>query len=204
MKAVTRRIGIMGGTFDPIHVGHLMTAEAVRDEFGLDKVLFIPAAVPPHKLDQQVTDARHRYLMTVLATTSNPHFDVSSIEMDRPGPSYTIDTIYELRRQYGENTDLFFITGADAIAEIPTWDRIEELLGLCQFIAATRPGFLPNVDNIKEYFGELGSARIHRLETAELEISSTNLRVRLKRGFSIKYIVPPAVEDYIYKEGLYK
>ena len=194
----------MGGTFDPIHVGHLMTAEAVRDEFGLDKVLFIPAAVPPHKLDQQVTDARHRYLMTVLATTSNPHFDVSSIEMDRPGPSYTIDTIYELRRQYGENTDLFFITGADAIAEIPTWDRIEELLGLCQFIAATRPGFLPNVDNIKEYFGELGSARIHRLETPELEISSTNIRDRLKRGFSIKYIVPPAVEDYIYKEGLYK
>ena len=204
MKAVTRRIGIMGGTFDPIDVGHLMTAEAVRDEFGLDKVLFIPAAVPPHKLDQQVTDARHRYLMTVLATTSNPHFDVSSIEMDRPGPSYTIDTIYELRRQYGENTDLFFITGADAIAEIPTWDRIEELLGLCQFIAATRPGFLPNVDNIKEYFGELGSARIHRLETPELEISSTNIRDRLKRGFSIKYIVPPAVEDYIYKEGLYK
>ncbi|MDO4203783.1 MAG: nicotinate-nucleotide adenylyltransferase [Selenomonadaceae bacterium] len=204
MKAVTRRIGIMGGTFDPIHVGHLMTAEAVRDEFGLDKVIFVPAAVPPHKMDQQVTEARHRYLMTVLATTSNPHFDVSSIEMDRPGPSYTIDTIYELRRQYGENTDLFFITGADAIAEIPTWDRIEELLGLCQFIAATRPGFLPNVDNIKEYFGELGSARIHRLETPELEISSTNIRDRLKRGFSIKYIVPPAVEDYIYKEGLYK
>ena len=204
MKAVTRRIGILGGTFDPIHVGHLMTAEAVRDEFSLDKVIFIPAAVPPHKMDQQVTEARHRYLMTVLATTSNPHFDVSSIEMDRPGPSYTIDTIYELKRQYGENTDLFFITGADAIADIPTWDRIEELLGLCQFIAATRPGFLPNVDNIKEYFGELGSTRIHRLETPELEISSTNIRERLKRGFSIKYIVPAAVEDYIYKEGLYR
>lgn len=204
MKAVTRRIGILGGTFDPIHVGHLMTAEAVRDEFSLDKVIFIPAAVPPHKMDQQVTEARHRYLMTVLATTSNPHFDVSSIEMDRPGPSYTIDTIYELKRQYGENTDLFFITGADAIADIPTWDRIEELLGLCQFIAATRPGFLPNVDNIKDYFGELGSTRIHRLETPELEISSTNIRERLKRGFSIKYIVPAAVEDYIYKEGLYR
>lgn len=204
MKAITRRIGILGGTFDPIHVGHLMTAEAVRDEFGLDKVIFVPAAVPPHKMDQQVTEAKHRYLMTVLATNSNPHFDVSSVEMDRPGPSYTIDTIYELKRQYGENTDLFFITGADAIAEIPTWDRIEELLGLCQFIAAARPGFLPNVDNIKEYFGELGSARIHRLETPELEISSTNIRDRVKRGFSIKYIVPSAVENYIYKEGLYK
>lgn len=204
MKAITRRIGILGGTFDPIHVGHLMTAEAVRDEFGLDKVIFVPAAVPPHKMDQQVTEAKHRYLMTVLATNSNPHFDVSSVEMDRPGPSYTIDTIYELKRQYGENTDLFFITGADAIAEIPTWDRIEELLGLCQFIAAARPGFLPNVDNIKEYFGELGSARIHRLETPELEISSTNIRDRVKRGFSIKYIVPSTVENYIYKEGLYK
>lgn len=204
MKAITRRIGILGGTFDPIHVGHLMTAEAVRDEFGLDKVIFVPAAVPPHKMDQQVTEARHRYLMTVLATNSNPHFDVSTIEMDRPGPSYTIDTIYELKRQYGENTDLFFITGADAIAEIPTWDRIEELLGLCQFIAAARPGFLPNVDNIREYFGELGSARIHRLETPELEISSTNIRDRVERGFSIKYIVPSAVENYIYKEGLYK
>lgn len=181
-----------------------MTAEAVRDEFGLDKVIFVPAAVPPHKMDQQVTEARHRYLMTVLATNSNPHFDVSSIEMDRPGPSYTIDTIYELKRQYGENTDLFFITGADAIAEIPTWDRIEELLGLCQFIAAARPGFLPNVDNIREYFGELGSARIHRLETPELEISSTNIRDRVERGFSIKYIVPSTVENYIYKEGLYK
>lgn len=204
MKAITRRIGILGGTFDPIHVGHLMTAEAVRDEFGLDKVIFVPAAVPPHKMDQQVTEARHRYLMTVLATNSNPHFDVSSIEMDRPGPSYTIDTIYELKRQYGENTDLFFITGADAIAEIPTWDRIEELLGLCQFIAAARPGFLPNVDNIREYFGELGKARIHRLETPELEISSTNIRYRVERGFSIKYIVPSTVENYIYKEGLYK
>lgn len=204
MKAITRRIGILGGTFDPIHVGHLMTAEAVRDEFGLDKVIFVPAAVPPHKMDQQVTEARHRYLMTVLATNSNPHFDVSPIEMDRPGPSYTIDTIYELKRQYGENTDLFFITGADAIAEIPTWDRIEELLGLCQFIAAARPGFLPNVDNIREYFGELGSARIHRLETPELEISSTNIRDRVERGFSIKYIVPSTVENYIYKEGLYK
>ena len=198
------RLGVMGGTFDPVHHGHLVAASEASHLLGLDEVVFVPTGKPYKKDVTSVSPAEHRYLMTVLATTSNPHFDVSSIEMDRPGPSYTIDTIYELRRQYGENTDLFFITGADAIAEIPTWDRIEELLGLCQFIAATRPGFLPNVDNIKEYFGELGSARIHRLETPELEISSTNIRDRLKRGFSIKYIVPPAVEDYIYKEGLYK
>lgn len=199
-----RKIGIMGGTFDPIHVGHLVTAEAVRNEYGLDRVLFIPAANPPHKQGQEVTPAMHRYIMTAMATYSNPYFHVSSLELDRPGPSYTIDTIYELKRVYGKNTELFFITGADAIQEIPTWDRIEELLGLCQFIAATRQGCLPSVDNIKEYFGKLGKTRIHRLTTPELEISSTDIRERIKTGNSIKYIVPESVEHYILKEGLYR
>jgi nicotinate-nucleotide adenylyltransferase len=204
MAGKRRRVGIMGGTFDPIHVGHLMTAEAVRNEYHLDKVIFIPAANPPHKQQQQVTPAIHRFMMTVLATCSNPYFEVSSLEMNRPGPSYTIDTIYELVHRFGEDTDFYFITGADAIQEIPTWDRIEELLGLCQFIAATRQGCVPNVDNIKEYFGELGEKRIHRLATPELEISSTDIRDRIRKGYSIKYIVPTAVEQYIYKEGLYK
>ena len=204
MAGTRRRVGIMGGTFDPIHVGHLMTAEAVRNEYHLDKVIFIPAANPPHKQQQQVTPAIHRFMMTVLATCSNPYFEVSSLEMNRPGPSYTIDTIYELVHRFGEDTDFYFITGADAIQEIPTWDRIEELLGLCQFIAATRQGCVPNVDNIKEYFGELGEKRIHRLATPELEISSTDIRDRIRKGYSIKYIVPTAVEQYIYKEGLYK
>ena len=204
MTGKRHRVGIMGGTFDPIHVGHLMTAEAVRNEYHLDKVIFIPAANPPHKQQQQVTPAIHRFMMTVLATCSNPYFEVSSLEMNRPGPSYTIDTIYELVHRFGEDTDFYFITGADAIQEIPTWDRIEELLGLCQFIAATRQGCVPNVDNIKEYFGDLGEKRIHRLATPELEISSTDIRDRIRKGYSIKYIVPTAVEQYIYKEGLYK
>lgn len=204
MAEKKHRVGILGGTFDPIHVGHLVTAEAVRNEYKLDKVIFIPAAIPPHKQEQSVTPALHRYIMTVLATYSNPYFEVSPIEMNRPGPSYTIDTIYELIEKYGEDTEFYFITGADAIAEIPTWDRIEELLGICQFIAATRQGCLPNVDNIKEYFGELGQKRIHRLNTPELEISSTDIRARIKNGISIKYIVPLPVEQYIYKEGLYK
>lgn len=204
MSERRKRVGILGGTFDPIHVGHLMTAEAVRLEYKLDKVIFIPAAMPPHKLDQQVTEAIHRYTMTVLATVSNPYFEVSSIEMDRPGPSYTIDTIYQLLETCGDDTDFFFITGADTIQEIQTWDRIEELLGLCEFVAAKRPGCLPNVDNIIEYFGDLGRERIHSLETPELEISSTDIRSRVKRGYSIKYIVPTAVEHYIYKKGLYK
>lgn len=204
MQEKRHRVGILGGTFDPIHIGHLVTAEAVRYEYNLDKVIFIPAAIPPHKDNDSVTPATHRYIMTVLATYSNPYFEVSPIEMNRPGPSYTIDTIYELVEKYGKDTDFYFITGADTIAEIPTWDRIEELLGLCQFIAATRQGFLPNVDNIKEYFGELGEKRIHRLNTPELEISSTDIRERIKKGISIKYVLPLAVEQYIYKEGLYK
>ncbi len=204
MAEKKHRVGILGGTFDPIHVGHLMTAEAVRNEYHLEKVIFIPAAIPPHKQGQKVTPAIHRFMMTVLATCSNPYFEVSSLEMNRPGPSYTIDTIYELVHRFGNDTDFYFITGADAIQEIPTWDRIEELLGLCQFIAATRQGCVPNVDNIKEYFGELGEKRIHRLATPELEISSTDIRERIKKGYSIKYIVPTAVEQYIYKEGLYK
>jgi nicotinate-nucleotide adenylyltransferase len=197
------KIGIMGGTFDPIHIGHLVTAEAVRNEFGLDRVIFIPAANPPHKQSQQVTEAKHRYIMTTMATYANPYFFVSSIEMERPGPSYTIDTIYELREKF-KNAELYFITGADAIQEIPTWDRIEELLGICHFIAATRQGCLPNVDNIKELFGKLGAEKIHRLNTPELEISSTDIRNRVQNGVSIKYIVPESVENYIYKEGLYR
>ena len=202
--AEKKRVGILGGTFDPIHVGHLMTAEAVRDEYHLDKVIFIPAAVPPHKQNQDVTEAMHRYVMTVLATCSNPNFEVSDIEMNRPRPSYTIDTIRELLERFGEDTEFYFITGADAIQEIHTWDRIEELLEMCHFIGASRQGCLPDVNQIKASFGELGKRKIHRLETPELEISSTDIRNRIKKGYSIKYIVPTAVEQYIYKQGLYR
>ena len=202
--AEKKRVGILGGTFDPIHVGHLMTAEAVRDEYHLDKVIFIPAAVPPHKQNQDVTEAMHRYVMTVLATCSNPNFEVFDIEMNRPGPSYTIDTIRELLERFGEDTEFYFITGADAIQEIHTWDRIEELLEMCHFIGASRQGCLPDVNQIKASFGELGKRKIHRLETPELEISSTDIRNRIKKGYSIKYIVPTAVEQYIYKQGLYR
>lgn len=202
--SVKQRIGIMGGTFDPIHVGHLLTAEAVRDEYCLDKVLFIPAAEPPHKLDQSVTAADHRYAMTVLATRSNPNFEVSDIEMHRSGPSYTIDTIAELIKIYGEGTEFFFITGADTIQEIHTWNRIDRLLEMCHFIGASRQGCLPDIAQIKAFFGELGEKKIHRLETLELEISSTDIRNRIKRGQSIRYIVPSEVEEYIYEKGLYK
>ncbi len=197
-----QKIGIMGGTFDPIHFGHLMTAEAVRDEFHLDKVIFIPAASPPHKLNFKLTSPLHRYNMTLLATASNPYFHVSDIELKRTGPSYTLDTIKELSNIYPQ-AELYFIIGADAVQGLPTWHRVDELLQLCQFIAATRQGCYPDVDAIKKHFGTAGQ-RIHRLNTPELEISSTNIRKRLQRGYSIRYILPEAVCNYIEKEHLYQ
>ena len=198
------KIGGMGGTFDPIHTGHLVTAEAVRIEYGLDKVLFIPASNPPHKQETHVTPAIHRYIMTVMATYSNPYFYVSSLEMERSGPSYTVDTVRELIKQFGDTIDIYFITGADAIQDLPSWEQIETLLGMCHFIAATRPGCLSTLEDVIEHFGPLGHRQIHRLATPELEISSTDIRERIRKGRSIKYIVPESVENYIYKEGLYR
>ncbi|MCE5284301.1 MAG: nicotinate-nucleotide adenylyltransferase [Pelosinus sp.] len=198
-----QRVGIMGGTFDPIHIGHLVIAEAVRIEYLLDKIIFIPAANPPHKQNSCVTDAMARYAMTVLATYSNPYFFVSDIELRRAGPSYSIDTVKALIELYGKQTEFYFITGADTIQEIPTWKDIDDLLNLCNFVATARPGCINSIDNIVSYFGEKGRRRIHRLVTPELEISSTDIRQRIKLGKSIKYIVPESVENYLYKEKLY-
>lgn len=203
MLHTKRKIGIMGGTFDPIHIGHLVTAEAVRMEYHLDKVLFIPAASPPHKQNIQVALAVHRYRMTVMATESNSHFAVSPIELERPGLSYTIDTLHTLIEQYGKNTEFYFITGADAVLELPTWKNIDQLLEMCYFIAATRPGCSCSIDSVIQTFGIKGRERIQRLPTPELAISSTDIRERVRSGRSIKYIVPECVENYILKEGLY-
>ena len=203
MSDVKRKIGIMGGTFDPIHTGHLVIAEAVRIEYGLERVLFIPAANPPHKQHSNVTPSIHRYIMTVMATYSNPHFYVSPIEIERSGLSYTIDTVLALIEQYGDKTEFYFITGADAAQDLPTWRDIDHLLDLCYFIAATRPGCICSLDDVIKKFGKKGRQRIHRLATPELEISSTDIRERIRLGRSIKYIVPESVESYIFKEGLY-
>ncbi len=141
MTQVLRKFGVMGGTFDPVHYGHLVTAEAARREFGLERVVFLPSGAPPHKDPTGVTDAEHRYMMTVLATLSNPHFDVSRVDIDREGVTYTVDSLRILREIYGESTELYFITGADAILEIVSWKDPEKLLELAHFIGATRPGF---------------------------------------------------------------
>jgi nicotinate-nucleotide adenylyltransferase len=201
----SKRIGVMGGTFDPIHYGHLVAAEAVRAEFGLDRVIFIPTGNPPHKQHISITGSEHRYLMTVLATSSNPDFEVSRIEVDKSELTYTIDTIKELQRIYGDAADLYFITGADAVLELLTWHKIEELLTLCKFIAVTRPGF--DKQALEQKIEEITSkynGEIICLEVPLLAISSTDIRERAGSGKTIKYLVPEAVEEYIGKHGLYR
>ncbi|MBE3572528.1 MAG: nicotinate-nucleotide adenylyltransferase [Moorella humiferrea] len=200
-----RRVGIMGGTFDPIHFGHLVTAEAARWEFALEKVIFVPSGRPPHKKGYAVTAAEHRYQMTVLATASNPYFEVSRCEIDREGYSYTIDTVLEFRRLYGPDAQLFFITGADAILEILTWKDVDRLLKECHFIAATRPGFqLNRPGELKPMLPVEGRHRIHLIEVPALAISSTDIRRRVQNNKPIKYLLPETVEEYIRSHGLYQ
>ncbi len=200
-----KRLAIMGGTFDPIHYGHLVTAEAVRREFQTERVLFIPTGSPPHKSNSQVSGTEHRYLMTVLATEDNPFFYTSRMEIDRPGATYTIDTIQELRKICHKDAQLYFITGADAVSDIFTWKEPEKLLTLCHFVAVTRPGY--NKNDVLENARQLNSkynSQIHFLEVPALAISSTDIRNRVKHSKAIKYLLPQEVETYIMKHGLYQ
>jgi nicotinate-nucleotide adenylyltransferase len=204
-KRKIRRFAIMGGTFDPIHYGHLVAAEAALDSFSLEQVLFVPSGNPPHKKEYPVTEARHRYLMTILAVATNPHFEVSTVEMDRPGYSYAIDTVAEFHKIYGPDTEIYFITGADAILEILTWKNVDSLMELCQFIAATRPG--TNLDELHGFLDKLPEnlrRRIHLMEVPALAISSTDIRKRVAQGRTIKYLLPESVEQYIAKNNLYR
>lgn len=198
------RVGIMGGTFDPVHYGHLVTAEGARCEFSLDQVLFLPSGRPPHKTTKQVTATEHRYMMTVLATLANPYFEVSRIDIDREGISYTIDTLRILREQYGASAELFFITGADAIFEIVGWKDSDEYLKIAHFIAATRPGFsleeLPLAT--RNWVGQ-HHERFHVLQVPAMAISSTEIRERVRSGNSIRYLVPEQVDHYIRRHSLY-
>ena len=199
-----KKIGIMGGTFDPVHVGHLLTAEAVREQFGLHQVLFIPAAQPPHKQGRKVAPAYARLVRTERAAATNPCFEVSRSELARKGPSYSVDTLQELQEAHGQEAEFYFITGADAINELSTWHEAQHLLEICHFIAATRQGCALDLPRLRREFGEeLVAEHIHELPTPELEISSTDIRRRVQKGRSIKYLVTAEVEAYIYKEGLY-
>jgi len=197
-----QRVGIMGGTFDPVHYGHLVAAEAAREQYGLQRIVFVPSGHPPHKTPGMVSDFWDRYQMAVLATASNQFFEVSRSEYERGGCSYTVDTVRAFRQLYGAGAELFFITGADAILEIIGWKQPEELLAICRFIAATRPGY--DLRQLNALLGEYYAGSVSILEIPAPDISSSNIRERVRRGASIKYLVPEAVEAYIIKSGLYK
>ncbi|MCL6634489.1 MAG: nicotinate-nucleotide adenylyltransferase [Peptococcaceae bacterium] len=197
-------LGVMGGTFDPVHYGHLVTAEGARYEFGLEKVIFVPAGQPPHKPGRVITGPGHRFAMTRLAVQSNPFFEASSLEVERPGPSYTIDTIVNIARLH-PGREIFFITGADAVLEILTWKNVVELLLRCRFISATRPGY--RLDGLWERLDGLPDEckkSINFMEVPALAISSTDIRMRVRDGRPIKYLLPEPVEEYIFQNGLYK
>lgn len=196
------RLGIMGGTFDPIHYGHLVTAEQAREALELDLVLFMPAGRPAFKLDEDVSDAEDRYAMTILATAANSAFDASRFEIDREGVTYTIDTLRALRAYYPDNVKLFFITGADAILDLATWHDAEGMAELATFIAATRPGY--DIDQARARLANSGVAfDVRYIEIPALAISSTNIRERVSRGKSVRYLTSESVIGYIRKNGLY-
>lgn len=202
MSNTYKKIGIMGGSFDPIHNGHLVLAEQVRTRFQLDKIIFIPAGNPPHK--EAEVQKEHRFNMTKLAIADNDFFEISRLEVDKEEKTYAIDTIRTLREEYGNETELFFITGADAVIELSLWKDFAELLSICKFIGATRPGI--DESYMKEKIDALVNeykADITITKVPALAISSTDIRRRVKYNLSIKYLLPSKTEEYIYENDLY-
>jgi nicotinate-nucleotide adenylyltransferase len=197
---VGRRVGVMGGTFDPIHHGHLLTAEEAAVQFGLDEVVFVPTGRPWMKVRDDVSPAEDRYLMTVVATASNPRFSVSRVDIDRDGPTYTVDTLRSLGAE-APDAELFFVTGADAMLEIFGWKDPEEVLSLAHFIAATRPGY--DIARF-EAAAPTRHPNVSVMKIPALAISSTDVRERVRAGRPIRYLLPEGVKSYIEKAGLYR
>jgi nicotinate-nucleotide adenylyltransferase len=188
----------MGGTFDPIHHGHLVAASEVQAWYDLDEVVFVPTGQPYQKADRSVSAAEHRYLMTVVATASNPRFTVSRVDIDREGPTYTIDTLTDLAK-LNPDTDMYFITGADALPEILTWRSADDLFSLAHFVGCTRPGYAMDPSTLEGMPGD----RVTIVEIPALAISSTDCRTRTSRGEPVWYLVPDGVVQYIAKHRLY-
>jgi nicotinate-nucleotide adenylyltransferase len=199
MSPQPKRIGIMGGTFDPIHHGHLVAASEVRAWFNLDEVVFVPTGEPWQKSHREVSAAEDRYLMTVIATASNPHFYVSRVDIERGGPTYTIDTLRDLAAQY-PGAELYFITGADALAQILTWHDVDQVFALAHFVGCTRPGTTIDDTTLEG----LPADRVTLLEIPALAISSTECRERAGKGEPVWYLVPDGVVQYINKRRLYQ
>lgn len=194
-------VAVLGGTFDPIHVGHLLIAEQVREALGLSEVLFIPCGRPPHKPDRVPAPARHRLAMVALAIAGNEGFGLSRLEVDRPGPSYALDTIRALKAERGPDTEISFILGADQALELMTWYRAAEVLAEARFVTVPRPGW-----DLGELPARLGAAaeRVRVLSLPELPISASDIRARVAAGRSIRYLVPEPVREYVLAEGLYR
>lgn len=203
----TPRIGLIGGTFDPIHYAHLAVAEEVHAALNLTKMVFIPAGQPPHKLEQECTPSYHRLAMVQLAIASNPHFTLSGVEIDRQGPSYLVDTLRILHDQWGPETELFFVIGWDSLEEFHTWYKSADILAqLTGLVAVKRPGYEEDIGYNKELETRLPGImqRLMVVPAPQLAISSTDLRRRVAEGKPIKYQTPEAVENYIIEHGLYR
>ncbi|MFQ5861855.1 MAG: nicotinate-nucleotide adenylyltransferase [Candidatus Brocadiales bacterium] len=201
------RIGILGGTFNPIHIGHLVIAEEVYYRHGLSKVLFIPTGQPPHKSTDDLAEARHRYEMVNLAIRGNDHFEASDVEIARGGKSYTVDTIGVILERYGKNSDPHLIIGMDTIYELPSWKDITRLSTLCRIVVVNRPG--STLNDLSQLIPILGEKKVQEMKRVQVEIppigiSSTEIRSRLRNGLQIRYLVPREVELYINRHGLYK
>jgi len=193
---VHRKIGVMGGTFDPIHNGHLVAASEVAHLFQLDEVIFVPTGQPWQKTDREVSRAEDRYLMTVIATASNPRFSVSRVDIERPGPTYTADTLSDLHAEHPD-AELYFITGADALSQILTWHRLDELFQLAHFVGVTRPGYTLDDDHLPK-------GAVTLVEVPAMAISSTDCRRRVAEGRPVWYLVADGVVQYISKRKLYR
>jgi nicotinate-nucleotide adenylyltransferase len=201
------QIGLLGGSFDPIHIGHLVVAEQARVRLGLERVLFVPSCLPPHKLGKELAPAEDRLRMVELAIADNPAFEASDIELRRDGPSYSIHTVKQLRAQSDEALDIHFLIGADTLPELPTWHRTAELADLCKFVVFSRPGeSLDALEPLREILSDEQVAAIasRRFEMPPIGVSSTQIRCHVREGISIRYLVPEPVRQYILERGLYR
>ncbi|HXL37587.1 MAG TPA: nicotinate-nucleotide adenylyltransferase [Ktedonobacteraceae bacterium] len=207
VSAHMRRVGILGGTFDPVHYGHLVIAEEVYAALQLAEVVFVPSGQPPHKTNVEITPAEHRLKMLELAIASNPHFTISRVDLDRPGPSYTVDMLQLLRRQWGEHTAIYFIIGRDSLEDLLSWHDSSGILEqLTHLVAVRRPGYSESeafYDSLEARLSGI-KQRLLIVETPRFNISATDLRQRVAEGRPIKYQTPESVESYIVQYGLYR
>ena len=197
------RVGILGGTFDPVHIGHLILAEEAWSQLKLSQILFVPAGDPPHKRGMPLSPARHRLRMIELSIADNPHFALSRVDTDRPGPHFTLDMVRLLQEQLGPRAELYFLMGFDSLIEFPTWHRPQELLALCHLVALTRHGYEVDWDKLEAALPGLRQ-RVTLLPMPELEIASHIIQQRVREGWPIRYQVLAAVEEYIHQNHLYR